>query len=151
MPTNTTSEKVQAAVIEALATNAWFASNSITCISEDQLDTPESVETYLASPGAVVIVGQPSFRRTENGRVGISVPVEIYENPQINRITGGTGKKAREISENVFGICEQYQSASYPQFTQLQPTRLEQIYADDGLVIFVVDVESSSGINPTQY
>jgi hypothetical protein len=151
MPSNTTTEKIYDLVVAALGTNTWFASSSITIISEDQLDTPESIETYLASPGVVIVVGQPAFRRAENARVTITVPIEVYENPQINRAVGGTSKKSREIAENIWGICEDYSNASYPQFTPFRPNRLEQIYSDDGLVIFVVDIETTTGISATQY
>jgi hypothetical protein len=105
----------------------------------------------MESPGAVIVCGFPSAARAEFGRVTFTLPLEIYENPKINRAAGGTLKTAAEIAENIWGILEGYTYSGYPQFTPLRPQRLAQVYADEGLIIYAVDVETTTAIKQTSY
>lgn len=144
MAVNTTVWKVFHLVSLALAANPLLASMSVR--TEKQFDTPQNVETDLQSSGAVVLVGLPQFDRVPTNRVKVSVQILIMVNPELF-----ADAPADEVAENVWAALENYTHTSHLEFSPLIPQRLDQQYADDGILICVVDVETTTGIRVTAY
>ena len=147
----TTTANIQTVIQAAFSAQSWFDDADIPILLEDQPDTPEAFENYMASPGACVIVGKPNFARIENGRVQINVSVEIYENTKINRAVGGTLKECDEISENAWAAMEEYQHATYPQFAPLLPQSLDFDMTNLGELVGIITIQTTSGIKVTSY
>jgi hypothetical protein len=141
-----TLQDYQTGIKTKLEANTFFTPVSdpvIVVAIEDQPGTIDTVQAALdGTIGVAVIIGEPKVQRQEQSRVTITSTCDVIENVNRNRGTGGTGKKASEIALMIWGVLE---GASISvEFTALRPSRIEQTAADDGLVIWEVDVDSTS-------
>lgn len=123
---------------------------NVEVVVEDQSDpadaTIDTVQAVLdGDVGIILVVGAPKVQRQEQSRVTITSTCDIIENVKKNRSAGGTGVHAIDGALTAWAALDGKQITSNSgQFTALRPTRIEQAAADDGLVVWEIDVESTS-------
>jgi hypothetical protein len=141
-----TLESFQTGIKTKLEADTFFTpvSNPVIAVAiEDQPGTIDTVQAALdGAVGVVVIIGAPKVQRQEQSRVTISATCDVIENTKANRGTGGTGKKASAIALMIWGVLEGHSISA--EFTALRPSRIEQTAADDGLVVWEIDIDSTS-------
>lgn len=145
-------EAIQIQIVDRLSDDPYF--DDITVLHQQIHNIQNEIDTAVASIGVCVVVVTPSadMRKTRDTKDpyfdAINIIVRVQENVIVNQdvASGGTGKSALAIAENVLAVMHSYKPDALSEaFTGVSPT-IVIVDTPNGLLTYDVQLRTSGGI-----
>lgn len=132
-------------IVDTLSGDSYFTNGTkpVVILPQDHPTTPELSQAALNDSGIVIVVSPPALRRTggiQDKEFLATCYIVIFESPNRNRGTKGTGKNAWNLAVVAASILEEQRPADF--WAPLQFTELSQAETSDEIVVWVVELQT---------